>query len=79
MKIKVNSEFCLGCGLCEELVPEIFRLKGDTVELINDVIPEEISERVEFAIEDCPGKAIQTKRTTPPGYANRSGFAESLQ
>ena len=79
MKIKINRDYCIGCGLCAELVPDVFRMRGELAELIVEEIPENLSERVNFAIEDCPGKAIQIKRPLNPEMINRSGFAESLQ
>ena len=79
MKIKIYNEFCIGCGLCEELVPEIFTMKGDKVELKTADIPENLIDRVCFAIEDCPGKAIQVKKSLSTDIKGHPGYAGSLQ
>ncbi len=79
MKVKIHSELCIGCGLCEELVPAVFTIKGEAPEVKNESVPEIWVERVEFAIEDCPGKAIQRIRYENISIINEPDFSESLQ
>lgn len=60
MKVIVDQDLCMGCGVCESIAPEIFEL-GD--ELHAKVILDPISEKyrlvVEEAIAECPELAIK--------------------
>jgi ferredoxin len=29
VKVKVDQDLCIGCGLCESLCPEVFRLSAE--------------------------------------------------
>ncbi len=31
MKVTVDASTCVGCGLCEQLCPEVFQVQGDGV------------------------------------------------
>jgi ferredoxin len=60
MKVVVDQDLCMGCGVCEIIAPEIFEL-GDELHAI--VILDPISEKyrliVEEAIAECPEVAIK--------------------
>lgn len=49
----------MGCGLCEKLVPEHFKLVGNKVTVIDTKITEETEDKVINIQEKCPAKAIQ--------------------
>ncbi len=61
--IIVKSEFCIGCGVCEKMVPEHFKIEGNKVVVINDKVTEETEEKVKNIQEKCPTKAIQAGLT----------------
>ena len=71
MKITINKEECIGCGVCEALCPEVFKLsdegKSSIVEKYRTSSPEngEVEENlapcVENAKESCPVEAISTE------------------
>jgi ferredoxin len=53
----VDQEECTGCGLCEEVCPNVFRLNEDDVSEVHD--PEGASEEeIQEAINDCPVECI---------------------
>jgi ferredoxin len=60
MKVAVNSEKCEGHARCWALLPQVF----DTDEygyafVHNDgVVPDELREKAEEAVENCPEQAI---------------------
>ena len=58
MKFEVNSENCIGCGLCKVICPESFELKNGVAEATNQnnrsCDPLEIT-------ESCPTQAIKIK------------------
>jgi ferredoxin len=59
MKVVVDSETCLGCGICESITPDIFNL-GDEIyaKVIMNPVPEQMRDVVEEAISECPEEAI---------------------
>ena len=58
MHIKLDKQLCVGCGLCEELVPEIFKTGDYTAELKKNEAEGELLNRTLEAAEDCPADAI---------------------
>ena len=61
MKVVVNQENCIGCGMCEGICPEVFQVAGEdyvssVVGKKNDL--EENKEKVIEAKESCPTGAI---------------------
>jgi ferredoxin len=57
-KVYIDQEECIGCGTCEEICPEVFRLNTttDKAEVINaSAAPEN---KIEEAIESCPVECI---------------------
>ncbi len=59
MRVNVDPDTCLGCGVCESIAPDIFSL-GDEIYalvLINPV-PEQMRDVVEEAVAECPEEAI---------------------
>ncbi len=63
-KPKVNKDLCIGCGLCESIYPEVFRLGENSK---SEVIEEcEDEQKCQEAIDSCPVGAISWK----PGQAD---------
>lgn len=57
-KVRIDEEECIGCGNCEELCPDIFKLDKEREK--SDVIkPQGGSEEcIEEAMEACPVSCI---------------------
>ncbi|NLC89131.1 MAG: ferredoxin, partial [Clostridiaceae bacterium] len=48
-----------GCGLCEEICPEVFHLADDGLaEVIADQVPEDVEDKALEAADSCPTQAI---------------------
>lgn len=62
MKLEIK-DYCIRCGLCEDLYPEIFKLNfaEDKIDLLFDEIPAEYQEKAKGAIADCAVTAIFLK------------------
>ncbi len=53
-RVYIDEEACIGCGSCEEICPEVFKLDEET-EKAEVIKPEEGSEDlIEEAMEICP-------------------------
>lgn len=60
MKVTVDKQKCIGCGLCVSLAPKSFKLSDDgKSEVIEPVGDDE--ETVKNAAESCPVGAIKIK------------------
>ena len=59
MKVRINKDACIGCGICEAIAPEVFRMGGDgKAEVIGAVTPENEAS-VNEAMDSCPAAAIE--------------------
>lgn len=59
MKVIVDKEACIGCGLCPSICDEVFEMQEDGLsQVILDEIPENLQESVKEAIDSCPTSAI---------------------
>ena len=61
MRVTVNEEECIGCGLCAETCPEVFELKDDKAIVKMEEVPEKLAESCREAAEECPVEAIQVE------------------
>ena len=59
-KPTINKDLCIGCGLCETIYPEVFRLNKDfKAEVIGECEDEEKCQEV---IDSCPVTAISWEK-----------------
>jgi len=59
MRVYVDPELCMGCGVCESIAPDIFELGEELhAKVILDPVPEKYRFSVEEAIAECPEVAI---------------------
>jgi len=59
MKVYVDPETCMGCGVCETIAPEIFFMGDEIcVHVILDPVLEEYRDLVQEAVDECPEQAI---------------------
>ncbi len=58
MKVKVDADACIGCGLCEGTCPEVFKMEGDKAIVIGSAVPKTAEETCKKATEECPVTAI---------------------
>lgn len=56
MSVKVNLDECIGCGVCEQLCPEVFTL--DERDGKSMVISQNITSSCKDAADSCPVSAI---------------------
>ena len=59
MRVIVDEDLCLGCGICEGLAPEVFSMANEPfAEVLVDPVPAEFEEAVRQSAEECPEEAI---------------------
>lgn len=60
MKIEVNQDACEGHNRCYSLAPELFDVDdyGTATALNDGVVPDELVEKANLAIANCPEHAI---------------------
>lgn len=62
MKVQVDQEKCIGCGMCIDTINEVFDYNDEGLaHVIKKEIEEENIEEVEQAAESCPTGAIEIK------------------
>jgi len=61
MKVIVDGETCTGCGTCEEICPEVFRLENEVAEVKEDPVAPEREELCREAADSCPVDAISVE------------------
>lgn len=57
MKVRVDEEKCIGCGLCAGLAEAVFSLNDEGKAVAGEVTPDD-EEAVNGAIASCPVEAI---------------------
>ncbi len=58
MSIKINNDLCIGCGTCEVLCAEVFKINDEAKA---EVINEANIACAKNAAESCPVQAIEVK------------------
>ena len=59
MKAFIDRNLCIGCGLCTETCPEVFRMGDDDIaEVFVDEVPAEVEDSAYEAQENCPVSVI---------------------
>ncbi|WP_394706848.1 ferredoxin [Marispirochaeta sp.] len=58
MRVTINKQQCVGCGLCEELLPEVFIMQNQKSRVKQDGLNNIEKIHVLTVAEDCPAEAI---------------------
>jgi len=69
VRVKIDQEKCIGCGLCEELLPEVFSVGMFRTRVVRSLLRPEEEEAALSAALDCPVGAISFAETGPGGLS----------
>ncbi|MBS3956371.1 MAG: ferredoxin [Clostridiales bacterium] len=59
MRVLVDHDLCIGCGVCEETCPEVFQLRDDGLSHVIEANPgHELYGAIRDAEDMCPVDAI---------------------
>jgi ferredoxin len=59
MKATIDRDGCIGCGLCSEICPEVFRMDDEGLaEVYTDPVPADAEEAAQEAADNCPTGVI---------------------
>ena len=63
MRVYVDKELCISCGLCPSVGPDIFMMNDDTgkAEAISNDISSDLENQAKEGEESCPVEAITTE------------------
>lgn len=60
--LEIREDYCIGCGLCQKLLPEYFELKGNKAVVKKMPEGQEARQSVQSSIDKCPSRAIVINR-----------------
>ena len=58
MKVKIDADACIGCGLCVSTCPEVYKMEDDKAAVYVSVVPKGVEDTCKKAADDCPVTVI---------------------
>lgn len=58
MKARVDPDICIGCTLCAQTCPEVFRMEGDKAIAYVSIVHRDAEDTCKQAADECPVTAI---------------------
>ena len=77
MKLQVDKNKCLGCGMCISLCPAVFELKNGKSQIKEKAALEKYKDCIKKTAENCPAGAIK-ERAVAQLVARTHGVREAV-
>jgi len=61
MKPVINQELCIGCGTCEGICPDVFKLTDGKSQVIDLPDYSPYKDKIQNAVEACPVQCISVE------------------
>jgi ferredoxin len=58
MKAAVDKDLCIGCALCTEICPEVFKMDDEVAVAYTNPVPSPNESTAKQAAEECPVSCI---------------------
>ncbi|MDP2920897.1 MAG: ferredoxin [Candidatus Omnitrophota bacterium] len=58
MKVRIDEDLCVGCGLCVNTCPDVFEMKDDKAVVKVKALPPGSEDSVKQSKDECPVEAI---------------------
>ena len=58
MKVKIDADACIGCGLCVSTCPEVYKMEDDKAVVYVSIVPKNVEDTCKKAADDCPVTVI---------------------
>jgi ferredoxin len=58
MKVKIDADICIGCTLCVQTCPDVFKMVNDKAVVYTVVVPNIMEDCCKKAADECPVTAI---------------------
>ncbi len=58
MKAVVDMDACIGCGLCAQVAPDVYKMEDDKAVVTMAEISEDMAEQAQSGSDQCPVNAI---------------------
>lgn len=61
MKVTIDRDGCIGCGLCTQVCPEVFRIADDGLAEVYASPQKDAESAIQEAADSCPVTVIHTE------------------
>ncbi|MFA5339288.1 MAG: ferredoxin [Candidatus Omnitrophota bacterium] len=58
MKVKIDPDICIGCTLCVQTCPDVYKMEGEKAVVYVAAVPKAVEAACKQAADECPVTAI---------------------